>query len=149
MSIRDIRPIWYFVFLILLLVGFYFLYGRELPQESSMVINKTNEPGREQLFVPIKLDSAKAIFAQPVILPESKLKIISTKDQLTIQGDALEEVLDRISMRSAMLKDLQKYDALLSVSEDHKTLKLGIYKDEKTGMKYVNVPAGFLRAFIK
>lgn len=149
MSIRDKRPIWYFVFLILLLVGFYFLYGRELPQESSMVINITNEPGREQLFVPIKLDSAKAIFAQPVILPKSKLKISSAKEQLTVQGDVLEEVLDRISMRSAMLKDLQKYDSLLSVSEDHKTLRLGIYKDEKTGMKYVNVPAGFLRAFIK
>lgn len=149
MSIRDKRPIWYFVFLILLLVGFYFLYGRELPQESSMVINKTNEPGREQLFVPIKLDSAKAIFAQPVILPESKLEVSSTEERLIVQGDALEEILDRISMRSAMLKDLQRYDSLLSVSEDHKTLKLGIYKDEKTGMKYVNVPAGFLKAFIK
>lgn len=149
MNIGDKRPIWYSLFLILILVGFYFLYGRELPQESNMVINNTNEPGREQLFVPIKLDTARILFAQPVILPESKLKTSSTKEQLTIQGDALEELLDEISMRSAMLKDLQKYDSLLSFSEDYKTLKLGIYKDEKTGGEYVNVPAGFLRVFIK
>ena len=140
---------WYFIVLILILVGFYYLYGRELPQESYMVINNSNEPEREQLFVPIKLDTAKILFAQPVILPESKLRISSTKEQLTIQGDALEMVLDEISMRSAMLKDLQEYDSLLSVSEDHKTLMLGIYKDEKTGGEYVSVPAGFLRAFIK
>lgn len=149
MSLKDKRPIWYFIVLILILVGFYYLYGRELPQESNMVINNSNEPGREQLFVPIKLDTAKILFAQPVILPESKLRISSTKEHLTIQGDALEMVLDEISMRSAMLKDLQEYDSLLSVSEDHKTLMLGIYKDEKTGGEYVNVPAGFLRAFIK
>lgn len=149
MSIKDKRPIWYFLFLILILVGFYFLYGRELPQESNMVINNTNEPGREQLFVPIKLDTARLLFSLSVIMPESKLKISSTKEQLTVQGDALEELLNEISMRSAMLKDLQKYDSLLSISEDHKTLKLGIYKDEKTGGEYVSVPAGFLRAFIK
>lgn len=148
-EINDKRPIWYLIFVLLILGGFYIFLGKEQPQESKMVFNNSNEPGMEQLFVPIKLDTAKILFAQPVIIPESKLKITSTEEQLTIQGDVLEELLDEISMRSTpMWKDLQKFDSILFISEDCKTLRLGIYNDEKTGEKYVNVPAGFLRTYI-
>jgi hypothetical protein len=146
---KDIRPIVYIVGLILIIGGLY-LWKYEKPQESKMVFVENEKPGKEQLFVPIKKDVAIKLFANPVIVTDVNLSVKANEDILEINGKELETILDLISMRSkTMWKGLQEIDSKLSISEDHRTLKLGIYKDEKLNMSYVNVPAGFLRAYIK
>ncbi len=145
----DIRPIIYLAALVIMIGGLY-LWLYERPQESKMVFEENDKPGKEQLFVPIKEEVAKKIFANPVIMPDVKLSVKTRSDIMIIQGKELETILDMISMRSTtMWKGLQNVDPKLSLSNDCQTLQFGIYKDEKLNKSYVNVPAGFLRAYVK
>ena len=145
----DIRPIIYLVALVIITGGLY-LWRYERPQESKMVFADNDKPGKEQLFVPIKEDVAKEVFVHPVIMPDVKLSVKIKGDVMIIHGEELESILDVISMRSTtMWKGLQEVDPKLSLSEDCQTLQLGIYEDEKLNKKYVNVPAGFLRAYVE
>ena len=145
----DIRPIVYIIALVIM-IGVLYLWFHERPQESKMVFVENEKPGKEQLFVPIKEDVAIKIFANPVIMSGVKLSVNVKNDILEIRGKELENILDMISMRSTtMWKGLQEIDPKLSLSEDYHTLKLGIYKDEKLNKKYVNVPVGLMRAYVK
>ena len=145
----DIRPVVYIVALVIM-IGCMYLWLYERPQESKMAFVENEKPGKEQLFVPIKVDVAVNILANPVIESGVKLSVNVKNDILEIRGKGLENILDMISMRSTtMWKGLQEIDQKLSLSEDYHTLKLGIYKDEKLNKDYVNVPAGLLRAYVK
>lgn len=148
-KIIVLLPYFYLVIIVLMVGGLY--WGlHEKPQRSSITFKDSNEPEAEQLFVPIRIDSAVKILANPVLIPGSHLEVKCKKNVLTLHGESLYRLLDISSMRSSALwKDLGKYDSIISISNDFKTLTLGIYQNDEFGESYVNVPAGLLRGYIK
>lgn len=117
--------------------------------ESQMIFADNSKPGLDRLFVPIKLSEAPKILEHPVY-EGVLLKVSTNGDRLIIKGTSLRKVLERISMRSDRVwSELKELDDRLFLSADQQELTLGIYEDEESGVKYVNVPAGFLTAYIR
>jgi hypothetical protein len=125
------------------------LYLSELPGTSDMTFTQSDMPGRDRLFIPVKVDVADTLLGNPVII-DTHLDTKIEKTTFVMTGQQLEDVLDLIAMRSpSMWKELETFDPKLMLSADNQTLVLGIYQDEDTKTDYVNVPAGLLRAYIK
>ena len=140
-------PFIYFCMLALAVSGLtFFVWNTSHPAIFEREVS--DKPGPDRLFIPMKIEVAKELFAHPKILKvEFTIKV--NDDKFTIEGNDIQEMLDIVDMRpSSLWKELNEYDSALQVAEDFGSLTLSIQIDKISGERYVNVPAGLLRAYI-
>jgi hypothetical protein len=144
-----IIPLMYMV-LVVIMGGAFFWWvemHEKVPLQHNFV--SVDKPSVERLFIPIKTDVAKKLFAKPKVV-KSELKVKLLDDRFTMSGDVLRNMLQLIDMRPrSMWNELKIYDEKLEFSADENQLTLGVYTDEDTNEEYVNVPAGLLRAYVE
>lgn len=126
----------------ILLLGIVFLL--EYPRSSAADFSESDKPGKDRLFVPIKLAKADSLFTS---LVNGRRNSVKEEDgQLVIRGK-LDDLLDRNGMGPDIWNELLQTDTLMVRKPGE--LRLSIETDPRTGERYVNVPAGLSLLFIK
>ena len=139
-----IRPAIIYFFLCALFAGFLWT---EHSRQSSVSFEENVRPGRDRLFVRVRMEAADSLFTS---VTKGDRKTAKKHDgKFVISHPSLGDRLARTGMGDGLWNELHEVDPGLNLSKDGNKLEMSIDEDEETGEEFVWVPAGVFSLFIK
>lgn len=135
------------IILLTAIIGFGLFYCfRETPLQTKVVFEEDVRPGKDRLFVPVKIEIADSLFTA---LTGGDKRTARVQDGLfVVSHSRLGRKLSDTGMGDPLWNELQEVDSLFYRSDDGNELRMSMSEDEVSEEDIVWIPAGVMSLFV-